>query len=75
MAQQPQPQQEKPRDGAAPLNPALKSERDPDYGPDYQGTDFMETVSVKKEEGRAWPMIWLVSFIVCVLVTVLIFVL
>lgn len=70
-----QPQSEKPGAGDAPLNPALKSEQDASYGPDYQGTDFMESVSVKKEEGRAWPMIWLVSFIVCVLVTVLIFVL
>ena len=43
----------------APLNPALKSVRDESYGPDQEGTDPMETVSVKKDEGAAWPMIWL----------------
>lgn len=53
----------------APLNPALKQVRDDTYGPDQEGTDPMDTVSVKKDEGTAWPMIWLVVTIVCVIIT------
>lgn len=55
----------------APLNPALKSEVDPSYGPAFKATDPMGTVSVKKEEGTAWPMIWAVTAIVCVIITIL----
>ena len=54
----------------APLNPALKQERDASYGPDQSGTDPMETVSVKKDEGTAWPMIWAVVTIVCVIIAI-----
>lgn len=55
----------------APLNPALKPERDATYGPDQQGTDPMASVSVQKDEGRAWPMIWAVVTIVCVIIAIL----
>jgi hypothetical protein len=54
----------------APLNPALKREHDPSYGPDQSGADPMDTVSVKKDEGAAWPMIWAVTTIVCVIVAI-----
>jgi hypothetical protein len=30
----------------------------------------MDTVSVKKDEGAAWPMIWAVVTIVCVLIAI-----
>lgn len=57
-------------DGAR-LNPALKQEHDSSYGPDQNGTDPMETVSVKKDEGRAWPLIWAVVTIACVIIAIL----
>jgi len=54
----------------APLNPALKRGVDDTYGADQQGTDPMDTVSVQKDEGTAWPMIWAVTTIVCVIIAV-----
>lgn len=54
----------------APLNPALKKVHDDSYGPDQEGTDPMDTVSVKKDEGAAWPMIWLIVTIVCILIAI-----
>jgi hypothetical protein len=30
----------------------------------------MDTVSVKKDEGAAWPMIWAVTTIVCVIIAI-----
>lgn len=58
----------------APLNPALKQGRDASYGPDQEGTDPMETVSVKKDEGTAWPLIWATVTIVCVIIAIFLFV-
>jgi hypothetical protein len=54
----------------APLNPALKQVHDPSYGPDQTGTDPMDTISVQKDEGRSWPMIWAVTTIVCVIIAI-----
>jgi hypothetical protein len=59
----------------APLNPALKQGHDPSYGPDQSGADPMDSVSVKKDEGKAWPMIWAVTTIVCVLIAIALIVL
>lgn len=59
-----------PPSGDAPLNPALKRVHDATYGPDQEGTDPMATISVKKEEGAAWPMIWAVVTLLCILVTI-----
>lgn len=58
----------------APLNPALKQGHDSTYGPDQTGTDPMETVSVKKDEGTAWPMIWAVVTIACVIIAIVLLV-
>ncbi|WP_157505392.1 hypothetical protein [Geminicoccus roseus] len=58
----------------APLNPALKEAKDSTYGADQQGTDPMDTVSVQKDEGTAWPMIWAVTVIACVIITILLLV-
>ena len=55
---------------AAPLNPALRSGVDTTYGADHQGTDPMHTVSVQKDEGTAWPMIWAITVIVCIIITI-----
>lgn len=54
----------------APLNPALKPVHDATYGPDQKGTDPMATISVKKEEGAAWPIIWAVVTLLCILITI-----
>lgn len=57
--------------GAPPLNPALREQRDESHGTDFAGTDPMETVSVKDpNEGRSWPVIWAVVFLVCLGVTI-----
>jgi hypothetical protein len=56
--------------GNAPLNPALKQTRDSTYGPDQSGTDPMASVSVKKDEGTAWPMIWAVCTILGVIIAI-----
>jgi hypothetical protein len=54
----------------APLNPALKEVRDDTYGADHSGTDPMQTVSIQKEEGRHWPLIWASATIICVIVAI-----
>lgn len=59
----------------APLNPALKKVHDETYGPDHSGTDPMASVSVQKDEGTAWPMIWAVTTIVCVVIAIALLVL
>lgn len=59
----------------APLNPALKKAHDETYGPDHRGTDPMDSVSVQKDEGTAWPMIWAVTTIVCVVIAIVLLVL
>lgn len=55
----------------APLNPALKQRHDDTYGPDQKGTDPMDTVSVKKDEGRVWPLIWAAVTIACVIIAII----
>jgi len=61
----------------APLNPALKQVYDSSYGPGQNGTDPMDThtVSVQKDEGSAWPMIWAVTTIVCDIIAMVLIVL
>jgi hypothetical protein len=58
----------------APLNPALKQVRDETYGPDQEGSDPMATVSVTKDEGRYWPVIWAAVTIICVIVAIVLIV-
>jgi hypothetical protein len=65
------PRNSRPQDAdSAPLNPALKQTRDATYGPDQSGTDPMSSVSVKKDEGTAWPMIWAVTTIIGVIIAI-----
>jgi hypothetical protein len=53
------------------LNPALHREIDRSHGTRFEGTDPMKTVSVKDpDEGRVWPWIWAVVFIVCIAVAI-----
>jgi len=69
------PAEPRPSSDDAPLNPAMKQVRDKSYGPDAQGTDPMDTISVKKDEGRHWPAIWAASAIIGVIVVILLLVL
>ncbi len=55
----------------APLNPAMKKVHDDTYGPDHEGTDPMDSVSVQKEEGLWWPAIWAVTTIVGVIIALI----
>ncbi|MBN9037611.1 MAG: hypothetical protein WBA88_21230 [Pseudaminobacter sp.] len=59
---------------ASPLNPAMKQVHDATYGADHQGTDPMESVSLKKDEGAYWPVIWAAATIVCVIVAIVLIV-
>lgn len=53
---------------SAPLNPSLHKEYDASYSSENQhGTDPMETVSVKKDEGSWWPWVWASVTVVCVI--------
>lgn len=51
----------------APLNPALHKEHDASYSSADHGTDPMETVSVKKDEGNWWPWVWASVTAICVI--------
>lgn len=50
------------------LNPALKHRTDTTHDTGRSSRPPSETASVQREEGRAWPMIWLVVTVVGVLV-------
>lgn len=68
------PPQPGPAPDDAPLNPALKKVRDGTYGPDHEGRDPMETVSIKKDEGGYWPAVWAITTIICVIVAIVLIV-
>lgn len=53
-----------------PLNPALKKEHDRTYGADHTASDPMSTVSVEGTEGRQWPIIWAIVFVLGIAATV-----
>ena len=55
---------DEPRD--APLNPALKSERETVYPTKESSRAPIDTTSAKEREGEGWPVIWLVVTIICV---------
>ena len=55
----------------APINPALQRQVDPTHGARFEGTDPMQSVSVKDpEEGSSWPMIWAIVGVVCVAIAI-----
>lgn len=54
----------------AQLNPSLKRVHDSSYGADQKGRDPMESISLKKNEGAAWPAIWATITILCVLIAI-----
>jgi hypothetical protein len=52
------------------LNPALKRRTEEVYDTQHQSAAPVATASVQREEGRAWPMIWLIVTLVCVLIAI-----
>lgn len=52
------------------LNPALKSRTDTTHDTSTSSRSPADSVSVDREEGRAWPMIWLTVTVVCVILAV-----
>jgi hypothetical protein len=59
---------ERPRDDPnhAPLNPALKSERETLYETKTSSRAPIDTTSAKENEGEGWPVVWLIVTVVCV---------
>lgn len=55
---------DEPRD--APLNPALKSEKETVYETKVSSRAPIESTSAKENEGEGWPLIWLIVTIVSV---------
>ena len=55
---------DEPRD--APLNPALKRERETVYPTTESSRAPIDTTSATENEGEGWPVIWLVVTVVCV---------
>lgn len=51
------------------LNPALKSERETIHDSQVSSAAPIETASVQRQEGRAWPLIWAVVAIVSLILT------
>lgn len=52
------------------VRPDLNREIDPTYDPGQDGSVPLETISVRKdEERRIWPVVWAVTTIVMVLLT------
>lgn len=59
-------------DGArdAPLNPALKSQRDETHDTGRRTPTPYDSASAKEGEGEGWPIVWLVVTIVCVVLAI-----
>jgi hypothetical protein len=56
-------------DRNAPLNPALKSRRETTHDT-RSSAPPVKTASVQRQEGRAWPMIWLIVTLLCVAIAI-----
>jgi hypothetical protein len=57
------------------LNPALKKRTDETHDTSRSSPSPVATASVQRQEGKAWPMIWLLVTIVCVLIAIYLIVL
>lgn len=51
------------------LNPELARSHDETYAEDQHGSTPLDTVSVKPQGPAVWPVIWAVTFVVLVAVT------
>jgi hypothetical protein len=52
------------------LNPALRERREETHDTTHSTPPPADSASVQREEGVAWPAIWLVVTIVCVVIAV-----
>jgi hypothetical protein len=52
------------------LNPALRQRREETYDTTHPTPPPAESASVQREEGKAWPAVWLAVTVVCVLVAI-----
>ena len=52
------------------LNPALKQRRDLTHDTSRPSPAPADTASVQRQEGRAWPIIWVVVTVLSVAITV-----
>lgn len=52
------------------LNPKLKSGEDTRHNTETPTRPPADSTSVQREEGRAWPAIWLVVTVICVIVAI-----
>lgn len=50
------------------LNPSLSQRRETVHDTTHSTPPPAESASVKREEGKAWPAIWLIVTIICVLI-------
>ena len=59
-------EREEPRDRG--LNPALRSRTETTHDTERSSRAPADTTSVQHEEGRAWPMIWLIVTLLGVII-------
>ena len=52
------------------LNPKLKSVENASRDTERRTPPPAESASVQREEGRGWPVAWMVVFVVCVVIAV-----
>jgi hypothetical protein len=50
------------------LNPALRQRREQAHDTAHSTLPPVESASVQREEGKGWPIAWLVVTVVCVLI-------
>ena len=58
------------RQGPDGLNPALKTRTDSSHDTSESSRSPAESASVQREEGRGWPLVWLVVAIVGALIAI-----
>lgn len=52
------------------LNPSLKRRTETTHNTDISSKAPLETTTVQREEGRAWPIIWFVATIVGIVILI-----
>jgi hypothetical protein len=52
------------------LNPALRQRREEAHDTTHSTPPPAESASVQHDEGRAWPTVWLVVTLLCVLIAI-----
>jgi len=55
-------------EGRKGLNPELKSETNTSRDTETSSRPPIDTASVQRQEGRGWPIVWLVVTILCILI-------